>query len=1116
MINPQDPSYIQRRIAEASAAFRAQRPLGADLPRQAAEGATPSPPGPGNPARSPAEPVPVDPGASGVAADEDPRFADPLKVLKNAPASFVQNVKAVLWDVPVTAVKELAGAVVDPAQYWKDLKLATKYLPEIGDMLGQDYADAYWHRAAQTIEEDPFRFVSDAAGAASLGGGAVAGLAGKGSRLGQIGTSLGRVAGLDPAELALKAGMKLPTKYALRAFGITPETEELRALNALLGPEFEKKANQAAWKVITAELNPAQQKSLVRAWAEGENGFLSQLQTSDPKVWEMYQKSREWLLDDEKHWVDIEKVIKGREASRAKVKALVRWAEQEGQAWAQPGQAGRYQAAHDMIYKHKTHNPTFFSITSDAYKEKGLFSQLTDPLYRDGSLSRAELRAMHGKIGNDPYAILMHQIKASMASQKAIALWRGSQEILQKKGLLKAADDLTDIQALRKAGWAPIEGPFFEKYHTMFAKAINHLADAARKPGEVVTNVAQAAEEFTRAGLLGEQYLKNPVKTLWAPEGVAKWLKMELSPAGADHLMGKLVHAFGRGFGLMPYYKALATVFNPRYWLPNLVGGAALSVLYGIHPQSLKYARKFKELLPDELQHFATHDLFMRDMNWFQKKATRFREYAAAMDAFFKGSVYVSDAVKTAMKEGLMKTGNFFFIAADELKPVLADLRNSGIAWKDDLLLARRQAEAISNLSIKRAELMKQQAGEIKQLGKQQKQVFDKAQVYYKAIDDGDYSKLKKNELDMVQALDFNPEAKKRYLEKRVARLQSKIDESSKAIAKTGEAISEAQGELLDKIVERGRTLGRYDEIAKRAQRYERVVGAANKFFGSYIRLTPFERKIVAEFVPFYPFAQAMTRLAFRLPFMFPARHLFYLGLWRMWQDVMEDQTHRSTWARHYTPIMAVPDGNGFIAVRHGAWNPMNSFRWTDVANAGQIPSAWDILGQHPLIRVWFSGRGSMQARPIQPGDRGARLDNGEVWELDGRGGIRRTLATPSWHRTLTGLFPQSQILSDLFHGAVQSDRGSFIIPDVKKGKFGKPLYPIGWPERMMGLVAPTTRIDPAQMRMREVKKWRSIRDQWREELRYASPQRREAIVENLRLLHEDIDRFYLDYGGGF
>ncbi len=1148
------------------------------------------------------------------------RFANPAKMLENAPESFYNNVKAVLWDLPVVAVKQAYGAVVDPKQYWDDLKLAVRTAPEIGGMVAKDFERRYWGDAANELEKNPFDFVSDAAGLATAGAGLSAGVAGKGAKLTKI---LGAVAGADPAEIALKIGMRLPTKAAMKALGITPETAELRALNAMLGAQFEKEGNAAAGKVFLDGLNDVEKVKLVEAWADGEKGFIERMKVESPKAYEMYEKSREWLLDDERHWTAEEALIKGKMARDAKVKAHIRINKQKGIDVS-------YDDAIKRIYVDKTHDPTFFSIFSDP-PEKGFFSSLTDPIYRDGSLSRAEARAMQGEIPTDPYQILSRQIRASIAAKKAIALHRGSMSILSKKGLLKAVDDTTDVDALRKAGYAPLEGPFYEKYHDTFGRAVNHIADAARKPGDVVQNVTQAAEEFKDLAMRAENNLTNPVRQVWAPEGIAKWLKMELSPGFSDTLMGKLGHAFTNAFGAMPYYKAIATVFNPRYWLANAVGGAALTVLYGIHPQSLKYARKLKELLPDELQHFATHDLFLRDLNWFKRKAQNLRHYAAAVDAYFKNSIYVSEAIKDGIKRGLLDTGAAFYVAEEKLKPLLAELRAGGMNYNANLIEIRKITERLVTKATLQAQLntgmdrtgalyssaAAREGGEGKSMNDPvygpRKLAHGPDEVYGPKMGNAyEARKNRVNEAAVIKALDageermallteakakvaagqpfdaramsgfknwkdlesraFSPAAFNRMVDemlgkerqqaaklvgllenpqgytftrkkelptktmgddiygggtvKKDSEIYPSLEQSAKSKAQ-GHLTERAQkhealamkkqqneADAVDLYLNRASLEAQSEPLKIQADRYESVVKAANNFFGSYARMTPFERKIVAELIPFYPFAQAMTRLAFRLPFMYPARHMFYLGLWRMWQDVMEEQSPRSTWAKHYTPIMGTADGNGFIAVRHGAWNPMNSFRFNPVGDLA-IPSAWDFLSQNPLIRVFFNAKGQMQAKPASPGETGVRLDNGEVWRWEQRGGWKRVVATPSFLKQITSLFPQSQILESLFYGAAQSDQGSILWRDDVKGRDGQPLFPLSWKERALSTLVPTTNINFEELDMRERRKLRTIKRQFLKEIRTANPQRRDAIFQLFQHLDENVDKHYLDYGGG-
>ena len=145
----------------------------------------------------------------------------------------------------------------------------------------------------------------------------------------------------------------------------------------------------------------------------------------------------------------------------------------------------------------------------------------------------------------------------------------------------------------------------------------------------------------------------------------------------------------------------------------------------------------------------------------------------------------------------------------------------------------------------------------------------------------------------------------------------------------------------------------------------------------------------------------------------------------------------------------------------------------------------------------------------------GVRLDNGEVWEWEQRGGWKRVIATPSVVKQLLGLFPQSQILESIFLGAAQTDQGSLLFPDPIVGRDGEKLFPLGWKERAMNVLVPTTVISPDDLEMRERRKLQKIKRSFLRDLRSGTPARREYILEMFHRLDENVDKHYLDYGGG-
>ena len=1307
--------------------------------RQAKQAQTPpeAPP----PLESPPEGLPVDPKPKAA------RLVNPIEVVKNAPASFLRNVKAVLWDLPVLAVQGLGKVFTDPRGAADDVVRLTKELP---GAMKEDYARAYWHEAADEMEKDPFRFIGDAAGVASLGAlgaGKVAATAtGRlASGAGKVAKTLQRFEGMDPVAMTLSGGASLKGNPLLGWAGVDKNTDELRALNALLLSKSEKDANKAAARVFLKGLDKQSQSALIEAWANGDPDFITRMGESFPQAKKMYDLSKEWMVEDSTYWTETEGVVKRSEARQALIEARVRWNVQQGRIPNTPEAIEAFKA--DTIAKLDAGqiNPTFFSILGDP-KDGSWLSSITDPIYRDGVLGRAERRASKGQIPTDPYAILSNQIRASVSAKRKIELWRGAQEILGRKGLIKAVDGNTDLQALRKSGWTRLQGPFWEKYHDTFGRATNYIAEKIKAGTNPVSDAVNAAEEFKQIEMKASAVLENPVTELWAPEGVAKWLMMELSPNTADTILGKGTLFLSRMGGLMPYYKAIATVFNPRYWLGNAVGGAALSLLYGVHPQSLKYANKFRELLPAELQVLNTNELFLRDLNPMLRVAHNFKTYAAKVDAYFKNSIYVSEAINQEIKRGILNTGAKFFVAEAKVKAILSELNDSANSWRDNLIATTLARESLAKAGLSSArnkkdyeaklvDYMRSQArGEggkaawinpnldasyrgpgtepvvmredplgrlreslsykpsknierlsddgarvsrVNMPGSSRKPSIGQAGASARAISSGDMqslgrkynrngahemlkeayrfyresmAKLRKEygpslsfiledpikakqiaaqikvhrdalnqarrafrfadqpirmmpngdmvnragevvgragyhpkagmrvvrdakPAEPVQFKDIPPgvktelvsgdltvrppkgeidpslgirnpvkEAEEAFLHFRhypnqeaqsvsgqygplthkggerydptggrinsdlydISDMRTKLDLRAAEGQRAIQEVQQLQRDTLDLLGQNGMV---EPGLNVRMRKYEQVVKAANDFFGSFNRLHPFERKVMSELVPFYSFAQTMTRLAFKLPFMFPIRNMWTLGLWRALQDMMEDQQSATTWTRHYTPIMTMEDGS-FVAIRHGAWNPMNSVRMNPVGDGG-IPSAWDIIGQNPLIKVVINARGQLSPKPITPGARATRLTNGEVWEL-GPMGWKRIVAAPTIWSQLQSLFPQAQLLDTLFNEGVANDRGR-----VYKGPDGKVLYPIGWQERAISLLVPATRYKPDDLERRERFKLNQIQRSFTRELRRASPERRDEIMEVFRRLRDDVDKQYLDFGGG-
>ncbi len=1235
---------------------------------------------------SPVAPGPVTPAPSAAPRKSPEAGFDTLEMLGNAPGSFIKNAKAVLWDLPKEALGALKRYALDPGQYAKDLALVPKYLPEMKDAIKDDYAD-YYGNFGRRVSEDPFRLLSDVAGVAAIGGGTAAsagtkiagalratapGAAKAAIAVGKAGRGLSKLAYLDPVDTLFGvAGKTAPA--LMESFGYGKYTPEIKPIHAMLDASTEKELQAIGYKLWFGKLSKPDRELLSVSFVEADNDLLETLERTRPDLWQYRQKMKDDFLDpDSSYWTKEEGIVKEGSARDAVAMGYVRSKVQRG-VWKETPEftnSDMIKKAHEIIDA-KLAKPEYLSIMRQGGRGDDIFDVINEKLYNQGVLSRAERRASRGEIPTDIYQIVSHQARASLGAKKQIKLARAITELMAQKGELKAiTKDMTSgqIEALRKAGYAPFKGPFWEKYFDTFGKAVNFIAEKVKVNGSTIANAADAAEEFKSLALKAEEMLGNPIQEVWAPKHVAAYLNQALNPTWADSLLGRGIRASLNMGGMLPYYKAIATVFNPRYYIANAVGNAALSFLYGVHPQALRYARKLHDFVPDEIANISQSPLFRHEAGLFMGTANKLAQYAQNIDNFFKRAVFINQAAVNGMKNGLLKAGKDFFVAEDALKAHLLTLKQAPNQYANNLIELTKAKEKIAAGAMQVAEANKLQQQQMKTfgsanraVGREAGQVVDDAvyssprgdareiypagsgpsqvppseklvsgnvdQVYggeyptvkpitteakiAKAIERYDVEileletaiqqfrqggdieslidllgKVNKQESDMLEALVHNPQATERYMLKlidsrkeKIAKLkasplfeapaapgpsatddiyggiasphggdkvygsdlaegpklgpvesqpvrdageysnapgyrpmseaQERLGEASRAVVTTQEALNQSEADIMSRLLMKGELEKLSPRLAIESRMADQAIIPANQFLGSYARLSPFERKILRQFIPFYTFTKAMSQLAFRLPFKMPMRQFAYLNLYRLWQDVMDTDSPRSSWFRNMTPVATLADGS-LLMIRDGSFNPFANVRTVGMSGV-EIPTAWDIFGSHPIFRLVLNGRGQLTPKPVSPGEKATRLDNGEVWEFTGKG-FKRVIAQPSWAKALWSLFPQSQMIDSAFQNAVQSDRGFALKQDPILGPNGKPVFPLGWQERLLGTVVPTSRVNIEQLKAREMGKYRQIVTSYMEDMRRSPPAKRDAIRQVLLQLREDMGRKYFEY----
>jgi hypothetical protein len=488
-----------------------------------------------------------------------------------------------------------------------------------------------------------------------------------------------------------------------------------------------------------------------------------------------------------------------------------------------------------------------------------------------------------------------------------------------------------------------------------------------------------------------------------------------------------------------------------------------LGLLYGISPDAVRMAFKLGGDMPAELKNIARHEIYLRDKGIFTRYSAHLGEFAQQLDQMFRLPIFVSEVGREAHAK-LLSTGRDFFLAQADLAKAVK-LYGAAPGKLVEMRLAVQQLEReLAAKTPKMLSLQRQMMG----IGEQ------------------------------IQARRFSNKVE--------------FDRLANAYGRIEARYKEAMADQVRRLADIGALHQRIPQMRLEAAVADRAIMAGNRLFGSYARLNPFERTILRRILPFYTFNKAMTSLAFRLPYIYPKRAFVGAHLAQAWFDITsDDNAYMPARLRNYVPVAALADGS-VVAISAAYLNPMGGVRVGNVAEL-PVPSAYNPLTAHPVIQLAFRMAGAItewSSKPLSPGAYATRLDNGTVIQWTGNG-FKTTIAQPSVFKSIADLFPQAQLIDKLLHPYAQTDRGWLFNPEPILGPDGKPRYPKELVDILLSNVIPTQTYNRDEVRSVEQAKMAAVIKSYIKDLKYASPDRRQQILDVLNGWKEEKNRKWVN-----
>lgn len=274
----------------------------------------------------------------------------------------------------------------------------------------------------------------------------------------------------------------------------------------------------------------------------------------------------------------------------------------------------------------------------------------------------------------------------------------------------------------------------------------------------------------------------------------------------------------------------------------------------------------------------------------------------------------------------------------------------------------------------------------------------------------------------------------------------------------------------------------------------DQALQRANDFLGDYLGLGPIERGVFRRIVPFYPWAKAMTQLAFKLPFIAP-KMTFLWNRYAQAMMTMVDDPDLPDWLRGYIP--AYIRENGDIAwVRLSGIMPfanMASSRFGDT----KIPKLLAFWEANPFISVGMKMAGARNeffwAGSVPTDEPVVSIGDGTIARFLPNGKIETVVPQDTLIHQLMGLFPVVQLMRQAV-SEYDINKGPLMNPD------GTYQYPVELWQRLLAMAGPKSMVkSPEKLKMME-RRWtmNRIRD-LKKQIRSASPERRQQILEILQ-----------------
>lgn len=593
-----------------------------------------------------------------------------------------------------------------------------------------------------------------------------------------------------------------------------------------------------------------------------------------------------------------------------------------------------------------------------------------------------------------------------------------------------------------------------------------------------------------------------------------------------------LIRLYDRLHGI---FAKSATMFNPKWVTGNVVGDAVLGLLAGSDwvegVRHLKRGAMPAQILGRNVT-LSTEDL-LKNPGALKKAATYLPEKAADIAGYVDQATragIISREVGRRLKE----------VAAsfEGSSALLEEVLRSTDRFSDVQVGMRILAEKVERRS---AEVLKRtkQIARLEELERRQLQKLE-AMDFRRRVATGGTLERKEAKAAAAReripgpegAHDWMTETKRKPTGKKLEDLKGKASEAEKAAlwARQKTALGAAGTEGFEKGVSRLEELRQKivnltaenravirditDDLAKRGDLEKLVPGLreqvnivrpaverANAFVGDYLALDGFEQGVLRRLIPFYPWAKAMSMLAFRMPFLSPVKTF----AWNRFSDALATMTQDPDLPDEYrgrVPVAVTKDGKT-VWVKLTSYSPFESLKTSRVADI-PVPGMFNVGERNPWLALGYrflGGKTIYDATSVPYGEQMVSIGDGTVLRVRPDGKVDREIPQAPLVSGIMHTFPSVQLVESVLSPYWTNKYNWAGLPEPVLNADGSYKYPRELWDRLSAAVGVNvqTRSKSDIVRSRRAKAIRNVREMQSQYRRTTDPEEREMILNAMR-----------------